>query len=161
MSEREVAEGVRLRRVSTPQELEAGFGSLPAGVRYGVACELTERRQALRLDGHDQCVYHFRWDGDDIAILIWGPMSSLFEAAILLSSIKTLAEPLDEEKAVQLYRRATYQDAEVRAEPRRQPVETLPAAWSMEFLGSALRAAQRLFHDPLARRRTAIPASQS
>jgi hypothetical protein len=160
MSEREVAEGVRLRRASTPQEFEAGFGSLPAGVRYGVACELTERGQALRLDGHEQCVYHFRWDGDDIVILIWGPMSSLFEAAILLSSIKTLAEPMDEEKAVQLYRRATYQDAEVRAEPRR-PVETLPAAWSMEYLVSALRAAQRFWHDPLARRRTAVPASQS
>jgi hypothetical protein len=137
MTQRILGEGVRFERVSTPRELESSLDLLPNGVRFGIACELDERGQALRMDGRNQCVHYLHWDGDDIVMLTWGPLSTLFEAAILLSSVKTVSGPIDEETAVQLYRGATSRRAEFLVEPKRHPPVAASDSWSQ-------RAVQRL-----------------
>jgi len=149
-------ECVRFRRVKTPRELEACLASLPAGVRFGIACELDEKGQALRLDACSCSVYHLRWDRDDLVVLAWGPMSSLVEAATLLSKIKTLDGSLDENTAVQLYRMSTCQRVALPAEPARTPPVTPPSLGSRENLKAALPTVQRALRYLRARWRPAI-----
>jgi hypothetical protein len=144
MSQLFLREGVRIERVSTSGELEASLKLLPNGVRFGIACDLEEHGHALRLDATTQCVYHLHWDKDDVVILTCGPTSTLLEATILLSSIKTLTGPLDHETAVRLYRRATSRGAELRVEPRRHPRGTTPGPWIVKGFRSMPRALQRL-----------------
>ena len=138
MSQPALAEDVRYERVSTPRALEAGLRALPEGVRFGITRELNDRGQVFRLDGQSQRVHYLRWDGDDIVIVTWGPMSTLFEAAILLSSIKTLARPIDEKTAVQLCRQATFR-AEFVVEPRKHPQATASKRWSVELFSRSQR----------------------
>lgn len=130
--------------MGTPRELETSLGALPDGVRFGIACDLDERGQALRLDGRSHHVYYLRWDRDDVVIVTWGPMSTLFEAAILLSSIKSLTQPLDQETAIRLYRAATYR-AEFVAEPKRHPAVATASTRRAEVLASALEALERFW----------------
>ncbi|HEU4689279.1 MAG TPA: hypothetical protein VFS23_12985 [Vicinamibacterales bacterium] len=144
MNQLSLADGVRFERVGTARELEASLGALPDGVRFGIACDLDERGQALRLDGRTHQVYHLRWDRDDVVIVIWGPMSTLFEAAILLSSIKSLTGPVDQETAVRLYRAATYR-AELLVEPKRHPTLAPSSSRRAEVLTSALKTLERFW----------------
>jgi hypothetical protein len=145
MSQLFLREGVRIERVSTSGELEASLALLPNGVRFGIACDLGEHGHALRLDATTQCVYHLYWDRDDVVILTCGPTTTLLEATILLSSIKTLNGPLDPETAVRLYRRATSRGPEFPVEPRRHPRGTVPGPWIVERFRSVPRALQRLY----------------
>jgi hypothetical protein len=145
MSQLFLREGVRIERVSTSGELEASLALLPNGVRFGIACDLEEHGHALRLDATTQCVYHLCWDKDDVVILTCGPTTTLLEATILLSSIKTLTGPLDHETVGRLYRRATSRGAEFRVEPRRHPRGTTPGPWFVKRFRSVPRALQRLY----------------
>jgi hypothetical protein len=131
-------DGVRFERVGTPQALETCLASLPAGVRYGIVCDLVERGKALRLDGPGQRVFCLASDEDEIIAITWGPTSTLFEATILLSAIKTLNGPIDEDTAVQLYRRATF-PADLSTEPRKPS-----AAAPRHFVTALQRAWERL-----------------
>ena len=145
MSQLFLREGVRIERVSTSGELQASLALLPNGVRFGIACDLEVHGHALRLDATSQCVYHLYWDKDDVVILTCGPTTTLLEATILLSSIKTLNGPLDHETVVRLYRRATSCGAEFPIEPRRHPRGTTPDPWIVKRFRSVPRVLQRLY----------------
>ena len=159
MSPLPLIDGVRFERVGTPRELESSLGALPDGVRFGIACDLDERGQALRLDGRTHHVYYLRWDRDDVVIVTWGPMSTLLEAAILLSSIKSLTEPVDEETAIRLLRAATYR-AELVVEPKRHPAAT-PAPRRAEALRSAMKSLERFWSYLRLRWRLPLQASRT
>ena len=143
MSQGSPADGVRFERVGTSRDLERILGALSTRLRFDIARDLDERGEALRLDPQTQRVHHLRCDDDEIVIATWGPMSTLFEAAILLSALKTLPGFLDEETAVRLYRQATFRE-EFPAEPRRTPVAT-PKPSPAERLRPLLIAAARLW----------------
>jgi hypothetical protein len=161
MNESFPGEGVRRERVNTSAELEASLARLPNGVRFGIVCDLEERGRALRLHAPSQCVYHLHWEKDDIVILTWGPMTTLLDATILLSSIKSLTQPVDDETAVRLYRAATSRGAELRVEPRRHPPVTSPRPWTVErfrLLQTALQRLYRYVRPPL---RSPVPTART
>jgi hypothetical protein len=121
MSRTPLADGVLFERVSAPDAIDGSLGLLPADLRQKLAGEFNEFGRAARMDGSSQCVYHMHNEGEEMVIVSWGPMSTLLEAAILLSSVKLLVEPLDEETAVQLYRRASFHLVRLVVEPMRHP----------------------------------------
>ena len=147
--------------MSTSCELEASLALLPNGVRFGIARDLEEHGHALRLDATSQCVYHLCWDKDDVVILTCGPTTTLFQATILLSSIKTLTGPVDHETAMRLYRRATSRGAELCVEPTRHARAIIPRPWFVRRLRSVPRALQRLYRYLRPRLRSPTQASQT
>jgi hypothetical protein len=161
MNESFPGEGVRRERVNTSAELEASLARLPNGVRFGIVCDLEERGRALRLHAPSQCVYHLHWEKDDIVILTWGPMTTLLEATILLSSIKSLTQPLDDETALRLYRAATSHDTELRVEPKRHTPVSSPRPWTVERFTSLQITLQRLYRSIRPRWRSPLPASRT
>ena len=146
MSQGSPAEGVRFERVGTSRDLERSVGALSTRLRFDIARDLDERGEALRLDPETQRVHHLRCEGDEIVIVTWGPMSTLFEAAILLSALKTLPGFLDEETAVRLYRQATFRE-EFQVAPRRRTQGATPKPSPAERLRPLLMAAARLWRD--------------
>jgi hypothetical protein len=106
-------------------------------------------------------VYHLCWDKDDVVILTCGPTTTLLEATILLSSIKTLTGPLDHETAVRLYRRATSRGGEFRVEPRRHLRGTTAGPWLVKRISSVPRTLHRLYRYLRPRLRSPAQASET
>ena len=118
MSQGETADGVRFERIATPPDLDRIVGRLPAGLRFDISRDLDERGKSLQLHSQTHRVLHLHCEAGEIVVVTFS-MSTLLEAAILLTAIKTLPGPLDEKTAIRLYRQATFRD-EFPVEPRRR-----------------------------------------
>ena len=108
-----VSDGVQFTRACTAVELAKSFESLPHEVRYDVARELDARGEAHGYDGVSQFAYYLQRDNTGVLLWTWSPIASYWEAAILLSLIKSLKEPLSEGTAIELLDRATNRRVEL------------------------------------------------
>ena len=154
-----VSDGVQLTRARTAGELEKSLESLPHEVRYDVARELDERGQAHGYDGTSQFAYYLQRDNTDFLMWTWSPIASYWEAAILLSLIKSLKEPLSESTAIELLDRATNRRVELVIAPRRHRPPLQEVGWTLVTLRQAFHATDRVWRQVrIARRPKPQPA---
>ena len=142
-----VSDGVQFTRACTAGELAKSFESLPHEVRYDVTRELDERGQAHGYDGVSQFAYYLKRDNTDVLLWTWSPIASYWEAAILLSLIKSLKEPLSEGAAIELLDRATNRRVELVIAPRRHRPPMQEVGWSLVALRQAFLATDRLWRQ--------------
>lgn len=129
MSRVALCDGVLLTLANTPRELAESIDALPDGVRYGVACDLDETGHALRYESSSQHVYCLVRDDDGVRVWCWGPMESCWEAAILLSLIRSLEEPLNDETAISLFHQSTNRRPDLMAPARRPWPRASASSW--------------------------------
>lgn len=98
---------VHLLVATTAGELEAVLGSLPHGVRFGVAHQLDETGEAHRYESARHCAYYLRHDADGIRIWRWCYVASPLEARYMKALVDTLRTPLDGASATWIFERAT------------------------------------------------------
>ena len=142
-----VSDGVQLTRASTAGELEKCLESLPHEARFDVARELDERGQAHGYDGVSQFAYYLQRENTDVLVWTWSPIASYWEAAILLSLIKSLKEPLSEGTAIELLDRATNRRVELVIAPRRHRPPVQEVGWTLVAFQQAFLAADRVWRQ--------------
>jgi len=98
---------VQCAEASTPSGIEALFGDLPSVVRRQVLVDLQHRRTAQHYDSTSGQAYFFSRQGKELVVWTWCCLASSDEAARLLSSLDSLAGPLNEETASAQFERAT------------------------------------------------------
>ena len=103
---------VHLLVATTAGELEAVLGTLPHGVRFGVAHQLDQAGEAHRYESARHCVYYLRRDDDRILIWRWCYVASQLEAKYLQALLQALGRPLDGETATRLFEQATRRSVE-------------------------------------------------
>jgi hypothetical protein len=102
---------VHLLVATTAGELEAVLGTLPHGVRFGVAHQLDETGEAYRYEIARHCAYYLRRHPDGILIWRWCDVASLLEAQCLQALIHSLETPLDGKSATQVFEAVTLRSA--------------------------------------------------
>ena len=102
---------VHLLVATTASELEAVLGTLPHGVRFGVAHQLEETGEAHRYESARHCAYYLRRHPDGILVWRWCYVASPLEAKYLHAMIQSLEGRLDGESATQIFEAATRRSA--------------------------------------------------
>jgi hypothetical protein len=98
---------VHLLVATTAGELEAVLGTLPHGVRFGVAHQLDRIGEAHRYESARHCAYYLRRDEDRILIWRWCYVASQLEAKYLQALVQAHEGPLDGKAATQIFEQAT------------------------------------------------------
>lgn len=91
---------------TTAGELEAVLGTLPHGVRFGVAHQLDQVGEAHRYESARRCAYYLRRHEDGILIWRWSYVASVLEARCLQSLIREFGKPLDGDSAMWIFGQA-------------------------------------------------------
>ena len=99
---------VHLLIATSVGELEAVLGTLPHGVRFGVAHQLDETGEAHRYESARHCAYYLRRHPDGVLIWRWCYVASTLEAKYIQALIESLETPLDGKSATQVFERATH-----------------------------------------------------
>lgn len=111
---------VHLLVATTAGELEAVLGTLPHGVRFGVAHQLDRIGEAHRYESARHCAYYLRRDDDRILIWRWCYVASPLEAKNLQAMVQSLGRPLDGKSAARIFEQATRRSI---PDPRPQGME--------------------------------------
>jgi hypothetical protein len=98
---------VHLLIATTAGELEAVLGTLPHGVRFGVAHQLDQVGEAFRYESARHCAYYLRRHEDGIEIWRWCYIASMLEANYLQAMVQSLSKPLDGAAASRIFEQAT------------------------------------------------------
>ena len=98
---------VHLLVATTAGELEAVLGTLPHGVRFGVAHQLDRIGEAHRYESARHCAYYLRRDDDRILIWRWCYIASPLEARYVQAMVQALGKPLDGKSAARIFEQAT------------------------------------------------------
>ncbi len=98
---------VHLLVATTASELEAVLGTLPHGVRFGVAHQLDETGEAHRYESARHCAYYLRRHPEGILVWRWCYVASPLEAKYLQAMIHSLEGRLDGESATRAFEAAT------------------------------------------------------
>ena len=102
---------VHLLVATTAGELEAVLGTLPHGVRFGVAQQLDESGEAHRYESDRHCAYYLRRHPEGFLVWRWCHVATALEAKCLQAMIQSLEGPLDGESATQVFEAATRRSA--------------------------------------------------
>jgi hypothetical protein len=89
-----------------PDEVEELTAELPEQVRKNLQESLNREIVVLRYDAVTRCAYCVARDGDSLVAWLWCEMG-LHAAGQLLSAIIEIEQPMTEELALELYKRAT------------------------------------------------------
>jgi hypothetical protein len=111
---------VHLLVATTAGELEAVLGTLPHGVRFGVAHQLEETGEAHRYESARHCAYYLRRHPDGILVWRWCYVASPLEAKYLQAMIQSLEGRLDGKSATRIFEAATRRSA---SQPRPREME--------------------------------------
>jgi hypothetical protein len=103
---------IHLILATTSGELKAVLGSLPHGIRLGVAHQLDVAGEAYRYESLRHCAYYFRRQRQGFLIWRWCYIASRFEANRLCAIIDSLAEPLSAATARRAFEQATGRSAD-------------------------------------------------
>ncbi len=92
---------------TTAGELEAVLGTLPHGVRFGMAHQLDEAGEAYRYESARHCAYYLRRHDQGVQIWRWCYVASALESKHLHALILSLTLPLDGASATRIFEHAT------------------------------------------------------
>jgi hypothetical protein len=98
---------VHLLIATTAGELEAVLGTLPHGVRFGVAHQLDQAGEAFRYESARHCAYYLRRHEEGIQVWRWCYIASMLEAKYLQAMVQSLGKPLDGASASRIFEQAT------------------------------------------------------
>jgi hypothetical protein len=98
---------VHLLVATTAGELDAVLGTLPHGVRFGVAQQLDEAGEAHRYESARHCAYYLRRHPDGFLVWRWFYIASPLEAKYLQAMVQSFEGRLDGESATQIFEAAT------------------------------------------------------
>lgn len=98
---------VHLLVATTTGELEAVLGTLPHGVRFGVAHQLDQSGEAYRYEAARHCAYYMRRCDEGVTVWRWCHVASPLEAKKLLAMVRALETPLDGPSATRIFEQAT------------------------------------------------------
>jgi hypothetical protein len=102
---------VHLILAATAGELKAVLGSLPHGIRLGVAHQLEMAGEAFRYESLRHCAYYLRRQPPGFFIWRWCYIASQPEANRLQAAIASLQEPLSADGAGRAFEQATGRSA--------------------------------------------------
>lgn len=103
---------VHLILATTAGELKAVLGSLPHGIRLGVAHQLEMAGEAFRYESLRHCAYYFRHQRQGYFVWRWCYIASPQEANRLRAAIASLEEPLSADGARWAFEQATGRSTE-------------------------------------------------
>jgi hypothetical protein len=99
---------VRLAIARSPHELGEALEPLPHGVKYGVACDLSDEGRAHRYDRARERAYFLSRKDEGILVWRWNYVASYAEAGRLLAIVLSLGVPLNGEAASRAFIQATH-----------------------------------------------------
>jgi hypothetical protein len=97
---------------TTCEELKAVLGSLPHGVRFGVARQLDEVGEAYRYESSRHCAYYLIRHEQGVLIWRWCYIATPLESRRLQATIASRETPLDGGLASRMFESATFRSVD-------------------------------------------------